>query len=440
MNAKLCSESAFRRMAHMILKASEAEYTQVNFGDSQDTTLRFANNQVVQHVSEQGPRMSISVAFGQQSGSASTNRLDDDSLRETLRRAEAIARLAPPDPEYMPPLPKQRYSDVPSYRESTAQATPMDLAKRTKPVIELCEKNNLTAAGIMSCGASVSGVAASSGLIGFEESTSAEYSLTATATDSSGWTFNTHRDFNALGIEERTRRAVDKAVRSKEPRDLAPGHYPVILEPAAVAGILGPLFFGMSAKSYYRGNSPFVGKLGSVILDSRLSIKTDPAHRDLMGSRFGGEGMANRPMTWVEDGVLKQLFYDRFTAKQHNVDPTPFPSGPVVSFSGPRAKSIEDLIAQTERAVLVTNFWYIRSVDPKDLTVTGMTRDGTFLIEKGKIVGGVKNFRFHDSPLRCFAQVDAATAPMEAITMERGKMMLPAFKLPDFHFSSATKF
>ena len=440
MSVKIASESTFRRIADVILSASKAEHALVSFGDSLDTTLRFANNQVVQHVSEQSPRVSVNAAFGKKAGSATTNRLDNESLLETLRRAEAIARLAPEDPEYLPPLPKQKYLDLPSFREATAEAKPMDLANRTKPVIEACERSGLVGAGIMSCGASASGIAASSGLWGYEQATSSEFSLTATAEDSSGWTFNTHRDVNALGIEPRTKRAVEKALLSKAPRDLAPGHYPVILEPAAVAGILGPLFFGMNAKSYYRGNSPFVGKLGSAILDSRLSVATDPTHRDLLASKFGGEGLAGRPMTWVDQGVLKQLFYDRFTAKEHNTEPTPFPGSTVVTFDGPRASSIDELVAKTERAVLVTNFWYIRSVDPKDLTVTGMTRDGTFLIENGKIVGGVKNFRFHDSPLRCFAQVDTASAPLEAITLERGKMMLPAFKLPDFHFSSATKF
>jgi len=157
-------------------------------------------------------------------------------------------------------------------------------------------------------------------------------------------------------------------------------------------------------------------------------------------SRFAGEGLAARNMTWVENGILKQLAYDRFTAKEHNVEPTPFPSSPILAVSGKLARSTEDLIRSTERAVLVTNFWYIRMVDPRDLTITGMTRDGTFLVENGKIVGGVRNFRFHESPLRAFAKVDAATAPQEAITMERGKMLLPAVRLPEFNFSSVTKF
>ena len=262
----------------------------------------------------------------------------------------------------------------------------------------------------------------------------------STADDSSGWTYNSHRDIDALNIAARTTRAVDKALRSREPRELPPGHYPVILEPAAVSGVFGMFFFAAGAKSYYKGNSALVGKLGSTILDPRLTVRTDPANPDLMGEAFDQNGLATKPMVWVENGVLKQLFYDRFTAQEHNVEPTPFPSAPIMEFAGPKARSLDELIAGTKRAVLITNFWYIRMVDAKDLTITGMSRDGTFLVEDGKIVCGVKSFRFHDSPLRCFQNVDAATAPLESITMERGKMLLPAVRLPDFHLSSVTKF
>ncbi len=440
MGLQLASESTFRRIAETIISASTADDTIVNFEDSEATTLRFANNQAVQNVSVRAPSVSVRAAFGKRAGSARTNRLDTRSLTETLRNAERIARVTPEDPEYLSPLPKQRYIKVPGFRDSTAKATPMDLAKRTKPVIDKCMRHDLVAAGIMTNQVSVRGVAASTGLFGYRQSTEARFSLTATGEDSSGWTLNAHRDINALQVGTRTNRAIEKAVKSKNPREIPAGHYTVILEPPAVAGIFGPLLWSVSAKSYYKGNSPFVDKLGSVILDTRLSLRTDPRHADLLGSPFGRNGLAAKPMTWINKGVLEQLYYDRFTAKEHGVEPTPWPSAAILTFDAPLAKSVADLVAQTERGVLITNFWYIRSVDRSDVTVTGMTRDGTFLIEDGKIVCGLRNFRFHDSPLRCFRQVDAATAPLESITLERGKMLLPAVKLPDFHLSSVTKF
>jgi predicted Zn-dependent protease len=330
--------------------------------------------------------------------------------------------------------------NVPSYHRSTARATPGDVARRARPVIEQCEKSGLVGAGILTHAVAVRGLAASTGLFAFRESTEAEYSLTATADDSSGWTYNAHRDIDALQISERTARAVDKAVRSKAPRELEAGHYPVVLEPAAVAGVLGPMMSALNAKSYYRGDSALAGRLDSQILDPRLTLRTDPANPDLLGEAFDQAGLPSRPITWVQDGILKQLYFDRFTAQDRGVEPTPFPSAPVLSFSAARHSSLDELIADTKRAILITNFWYIRSVDPTDLTITGMTRDGTFLVEDGRIVAGLKNFRFHDSPLRCFANVEATTPPMESITLERGKMLLPAMRLADFHLSSVTKF
>lgn len=436
----LMNEKTFKSLADAALSTSTAEHTFVSCGDSESTTLRFANNQVVQHVSVRGPSFSVRVAFGKKVGSSSTNRLDRASIMETVRRAEVIAKLAPEDPEYLPPLGPQQYTKVPGFRSSTARATPMQLARRAKPTIDLCEKSELQGAGIFSNTASVSGIAASTGLRAFDESTEAEFSLTASAAEGSGWTFNSHRDIDSLDVEARTRRAVDKAVMSKEPREIPAGHYPVILEPAAVAGVFGAMMWNLGAKSYYKGDSAFVGKLDKQVIDANLSLRTDPAHPDLLGSAFGGDGMANRPQAWIDKGVLKQLYFDRFTAKERGVEPTPWPSAPILEFAGERARSLDDIISKTERAILITNFWYIRSVDPADLTITGMTRDGTFLVENGKIVCGLKQFRFHDSPLRCFAKIDMATTPMEAITLERGKMLLPAVRLPDFHLSSVTKF
>ena len=214
----------------------------------------------------------------------------------------------------------------------------------------------------------------------------------------------------------------------------------MILEPAAVAGLVGPMIWMLSAKNYHKGNSPYVGKLNQQILDERLQIESHPQNELLLGSSFDGQGMPYRKQTWVKDGVLRRLYYDRFTAKEHNEQPTPFPSAIQMTSKQPTAKQVDDLIRETEKGVLVTNFWYIRFVNATDLTLTGMTRDGTFLIEDGKIAGGIKNFRWHDSPLRVFQKIAGATAPQEAVSNERGKMLLPYLKLPDFNFSSLTRF
>ncbi len=440
MSTELTSREAFERIASLILSRSTADDTFVRFSDSQSATLRFANNQVVQNVSTREPSLSVRVAFGKKAGRATTNQLDRDSIVSALQRAEEIAKLAPEDPEFLPSLGPQQYDATPHYVNATANAEPSHIAQRVRPVIGVCEENGLSGAGILTNGSDVTGLAASSGLFAYDRSTSATFSLTATAEDSTGWTMNRHRDINGLDHRVRADVAVDKALRSKHPRRIEPGRYTVILEPSATAGIFGPLLWSLGAKSYHKGGSALAGKLGSSLLDLRLSVRSNPTDPRLLGARFTGNGTPQRPQTWIDNGVLKSLHYDRFTAQEHGVDANPGPDAVTMSFNGPTAESTQELIAQTERGILITNFWYIRYVNASDLTITGMTRDGTFLIEDGKIVTGLRNFRFHDSPLRAFAQLDAATAPMQSVTLERGKMLLPAVKLPSFNLSSVTEF
>ncbi|MGH7255679.1 MAG: metallopeptidase TldD-related protein, partial [Nitrospirales bacterium] len=199
----------------------------------------------------------------------------------------------------------------------------------------------------------------------------------------------------------------------------------------------------LDAKAYDKGTSPFRGRLGQPVIDSRLTLENRPAHPDLLGVSFTVEGLPTTETAWIERGVLRHLAYDRFTARQHGVDRLPTLEAPVLAAEHARTGgcvAVEDLIRGTERGILVSNFWYIRSVNPTDLTLTGMTRDGTFLIEDGRVTRAVRNFRFHDSPLRVFNQVEQITMPMEATTGENGKMLVPAMKLRDFHFTSVTRF
>jgi predicted Zn-dependent protease len=243
-----------------------------------------------------------------------------------------------------------------------------------------------------------------------------------------------------LKVQERTLAAITRAKRGRDAYELPPGRYAVILEPAAVAGLWAWLIWSLDAKSYMKGTSPFAGKLGQAIVDERLTLRNLADHADLLGEGFTHEGLPSTSSEWIDHGTLKQLAYDRFTAKAHGVTTIPTLEAPALSVEGPQAHSIQDLIKGTERAILVTNFWYIRPVNPRDLTLTGMTRDGTFLVEKGEIVSAIRNFRFHESPLQAFRHLTAWTAPMEAVNSETGKMLVPAMALPHFHFSSVTRF
>ena len=457
----------FKRLADLVLNVSKGEHTSFALYDTSGGTTRFANNQVIQHVNSRRITLAVTVAFGRRHGTATATDFGEEAIRDMVARAEAIAKVSPEDPEYLPPLPPQTYDSWPRMREETAAAGPHQRVALVTQAVDLCRLEGMTAAGIISSSATAVGLAAGTGLFAYEPRTEAKFSLTATAADSSGWAANVNRSIDKLGVIERTQFAIQKAKQSAHPREIDPGRYTVILEPSALSGLIGPMIWEMDAKSYYKHTSPFEEKLGTAILDRRLSLINKPNHEALAGSGFNQDGLPAKDLAWVEHGVLKTLRYDRFTAQERCVDPTPSfdspclcgtlfgrdltakeaagadigqpkPAGAGAAGAGPC--TIDDLIAGTERGILVSNFWYVRPVNPTDLTLTGMTRDGTFLIENGRLAAGLVNFRWHDSPLRALAQVDGFTAPADAVTNENWKMLLPAVKLPDFNFSSVTRF
>jgi predicted Zn-dependent protease len=437
---KLTNRDEFRFIAEQILKRSTGDHTLVALHDQQSGTTRFANNQIVQNVDTRRGSLSVTVAFGQHHGTAVTTDFTAGSVQETVIRATQIAHLSPEDPEYLTPVEPQQYLTPPTMRAETATAGPVRRLEYTNEAIGQCRMENLGAAGIVSSSIATVGVAASTGLFAHEERTDARFSLTAQAGESTGWSAAAHRSIDHLRVQERTLTAIDKAKRGLETRELPPGCYTVILEPAAVAGLWSSLLWMLDAKSYEKGTSPFSGKLGKCIVDKRLTLRNLPAHEDLFGVGFTSDGLPTVASDWITDGVLTQLVYDRFTAKMRGIDIIPTLDAPCLSGSGSSLPTLQDMIKNTERAILVTNFWYIRTVNPTDLTLTGMTRDGTFLVEKGTIVSAVKNFRFHESPLRAFNRIEALTNPAEAITSETGKFLVPAMTLHDFNFSSVTRF
>ncbi len=437
---KLTSREEFRFLADLVLTRSSGDDTIVTLHDHHSGTTRFANNQVIQNVDTRRGMLAVTVAFDSRHGTSSTTDFTAGSIQETLARAERIARVSPEDPEYLPPPEPHAFAVRQTARPETVAAGPTRRLEYANEAIGQCRMENLMAAGIVSSSVSSVGIASGNGLFGYETRADARFSLTVQAGDATGWSAAAHRSVDHLKIQERTLAAINKAKRGRDLSELPPGRYPVILEPAAVAGLWTWLLWSLDAKSYEKGASPFANKLGQGIVDKRLMLQNLPGHADLLGVGFTQEGLPSESSVWIDHGILKQLVYDRFTAKTHGVKAIPTLEAPVLSVDGAAANTVQDLIKGTERAILVTNFWYIRTVNPSDLTLTGMTRDGTFFVEKGEIVSAVKNFRFHESPLQAFQNVEAWTAPMEAVTSETGKMLVPAMVLPKFNFSSVTRF
>ncbi len=437
---KMTSREEFQFLAELVLKCSTADHTQVTLHDQDGGTTRFANNQIVQNVNTRRGSVAVTAAFGARQSTATTTDFTAGALRETVKRAEAIARVSPEDPEYLPPVGPQAFVAYPTARSETLKAGPTLRLEYANEAIGQCRMENMSAAGIVSSSRASVGVAAGTGLLAFEERTEARFGITVQAGDATGWASAAHRSIDRLKVQERTLSAIHKATMGSEPQELPPGRYRVILEPAAVAGLWSWIIWMLDAKSYLKGTSPFAGKLKKRILDKRLSLENCPGHADLLGVGFTAEGLPSTASQWIHHGLLQQLLYDRFTAQAQQITPIPTIEAPRLSIEGTPAGSLAQLIKSTDRAILVTNFWYLRTVNPTDLTLTGMTRDGTFLVEKGEIVSAVKNFRFHESPLRAFQHVESWTAPMEAVTSETGKMLVPAMVMPEFHFSSVTRF
>ncbi len=436
----MTSREEFRFLSDLVFTRSSADHTMVSLHDHHAGTTRFANNQVVQNVDTRRGTLSVRVAFDGRQGTASTTDFTAGAIQDAVNRAERIAKVSPVDPEYLPPPDPCAFGMRATAKPETVGAGPARRLEYTNEAISQCRMENLMAAGVVSSSMTAVGIAANNGLFGYEQRGDARFSLTVQAGEATGWSAAAHRSIDHLKVQERTLIAIKKAKSGRDVQELSPGTYPVILEPAAVAGLWTWLMWSLDAKSYAKGTSPFAGKLGRLIVDERLSLRNSPDHPDLLGEGFTADGLPSLASVWIEQGVLRQLSHNRFTAKTDGVDPVPTLDAPALSVEGLPVASIQDLVKNSERAILVTNFWYIRPVNHRNLLLTGMTRDGTFLVEKGEVVSAVKNFRFHESPLVVFQQVEAWTRPMEAVNSEIGKMLVPAMVLPRFAFSSMTRF
>jgi predicted Zn-dependent protease len=436
----LITREQFRRLADLVLKTSEGDQTFISLHDASGATTRFANNQIVQNVNTHRVSLAVTVAFGRKQGTATATDFGEDAIRDMVRRATEISRVSPEDPEYMKPLPPQDYVPLDTMQQDTALAGPEKRIAYAAEAIQQCQAGGFTAAGIVASSVAAVGLAAKTGLFAYEPRTEAKFSITAMGGEATGWAANVHRSIDALGISARTRFAIQKAKQAANPRELPPGRYTVILEPSAIACLIGPMIWTMDAKAFYKRTSPYEGKLGRLIMDRRLTLSNQTRHPDLLGNGFNSEGLPAEDLVWIQNGVLKQLRYDRYTAQEHHVHPSPAFDAPYLSGEGTEAANIDELIKSTPRGILVTNFWYIRDVNPTDMTLTGMTRDGVFLIEDGHITTPLVNFRWHESPFRAFSNVEAFTAPADAISNENWKMQLPAMKIADFNFSSVTRF
>jgi predicted Zn-dependent protease len=431
-----------------VLKFSDADETEALIAGGAHQLTRFANNTIHQNVAEEGCVLSIRTVYGGRTARATTNKFDDASIRRVVEDSASVARQQQPNPDLLPMPGPQECAPVERFYPATAELTPEARAHGVREAVEIARRRGQTAAGIFSSGAAMQAILNSAGLFVYHQDTRSEFSVTMLGGNSSGWAKANSPDVRNINVEELALRASAKAALSAEPVELKPERYTVILEPAAVLDLVGFLFYDFSGLAIHDQRSFLTGRLGMQLFGENISIADDVYHPLQSGAPFDGEGMYRKTVPLVERGVVRNVVYSRQTAKLMQAEPTghgfPLPNefgeAPMNIVIAGGDASVDNMIAGTERGILVTRLWYIREVDPYEKVLTGMTRDGTFLIEDGQARRGILNFRFNQSMIEMLSKVEMLGPAERAAGEEAFEMVLPAMKVRDFNFTEVTKF
>jgi len=440
----MLTKSDAKNLADKVLSYSKLPGCTVNIYSSENVFIRFANNGITTSGYTLDQTVSIeSTTDDKRSGSANVSELSDEALRNGVELAERLAKYSQPDPEYMPALGPQQYPELANFDSTTGNSRGDALIGHVKAIIDGARSKQLTTAGFAQRSANWFAVANKAGLFGYHQFT--DSNLTDTMRNkggtSSGWATQVSTSIKDLNGTDAARVAVDKCIRGVGKKRLDPGKYTVILEPAAVSDLIGYLGFGFGARGAEQGES-FLSKkadkvgqtyLGEKMFPEFITLESDPFNTKLAATPWSGSLLPNEKIAWIEKGVIKNLFYDRFWAEKAGKKATPFPSNLILHGQN---HSLEDLIKSADKALLVTRLWYIRLLQPQTLQVTGLTRDGVFLVENGKITEPVMNFRWNESPVRVLQNAKMLTAPVRTQGAEAGSSLAPAILATDFNFAS----
>lgn len=419
-----------------VLKCAKADAVVALLHGEDFASTRMSDNVITQNVQRRKTTLHVECAYGQQHGSASTDDLHEDALKNAVERAQAIAKASPADEEHMPLVEaseSKKYARVDAFCEQTARSTAEEKARGLAAAAQKVQAAKLRLSGGLSSGAYFVALANSAGLRAYHAMTDAGFHATVLGLAGSGWAEQTANRIAEVDVAATAQKALETCRAAQNPKPFEPGRYDVILSPAAIGEMMQFAFWWtLDAKSADEGHTYLRGKLGGRVFGENINISSDPADKACPGNPFFGDGMAVPRLSWVEDGVLKNLAYSRFWAKKQGKTPTGHPTNLLMK-GGER--TVEQMIASIKRGLLVNRFWYIRYVDPMRPTLTGMTRDGLFLIEDGKITGPVQQMRFNEDTTEMLKRVEML-GPVERIE----GMLMPTIKVKDFNFDSATKF
>lgn len=439
-------------LARRVLALTRAEAARVAVDASSRGFTRYAANRITTAGESRETRVSITSVYGQRLATVATNRLDDEALEEAVRRSEALARLAPENPEYTGELGAQDYVAVEGVAAgatevagAAGEAGAAVRAEAAALALEEAKSAGAVAAGFIDTEARAFALANTRGLFAHHASTGAAHTLTVRTADgtASGWAGGEAADPRRIDTARIARAAVGKCLGGRERLQIEPGRYTVILEPTAAGMLLLRLLDHLDARAADEGRSYFSkpgggNRIGEALFDRRVVLESDPALAGAQAAPFDQEGLPRRAVRWIDAGVVRALRVSRYWARERGGEPIAGPGNLVLS--GGAGDSLESLVASTERGVLITRLWYIRALNPRTMAYTGLTRDGTFLVEDGRITGAVSGFRFNQSLADLLRGIEGAGTPERVVATESSALgmplLAPALKVRDFHLSS----
>jgi predicted Zn-dependent protease len=434
------------------MNMAKADAVEVDFSGGERSATRYANSNITANMVQFDQSLTLTVYNGNRSASSTTREFDDEALKEMVEDAQKKLESARENPEVLPLIAgPQDYLPVDAALPSGVNFGPAERGKMVRQSLDICQKKNVIGSGyipktyLSTCSANTKG------LFAYYQAAEAGFVLTCRTSDGagSGWAGITGvKDVSQIDATHLTEVAADKATKSVKPRAIEPGRYTVILEPRANARFLSLMMGLFNARTaegpvgnYFSTKQPGTTKVGEKLFSDAITIKSDVGNPILRQTPIGTDGLAAKPVTWVDKGVLKNLFYDRAWAKRQNKEASATSTNMSLVMEGTKT-TMEQMIKSTKRGLIVTFFWYIRPVDQPTLLNTGMTRDGLFLIENGEVVGPVQNFRWNMSPLVGYNNVTAIGEAVPIHTGESydgpGTALVPPVRIEDFYMTSVS--
>ncbi|OGM24546.1 hypothetical protein A3D00_04855 [Candidatus Woesebacteria bacterium RIFCSPHIGHO2_02_FULL_38_9] len=445
----MVTENKLKKIAKEVLRISKVAESEVLLLVGEHGLTRFANNQIHQNVAWEDVGISVRIINNKKIGVASGNSFKQTDLNNVVERASQLSKLQKEDPNYIC-LPEAKKID--RIKESVYDSKPEERAEAVDIIIRKAKDNNIIASGAFDSSTTEIAVANSRGVWAYHAASSSDLSTIILGADSTGFASKLGRKPEQINAEEVANKAIQKVLEGKNPQEVKPSEWDVILEPQAVNEMM--TFFswlGPNPRIYFEQASNLSGKVGKKIFGSNITIIDDPLNKSTFQMPFDFEGYPKKRLEIVKNGILKSLVYDSYYANKYKKEnsghalPAPNTNGPMPFHLviAPGKKSLDEMIKNVKKGLLVTRLWYVRVLNPRSLNITGMTRDGTFIIRNGEIIGAAKNLRFNQSipeALNNVVEIGRDLELLSSFESEIGTNRMPSLHIKNWNFTSGTEF